>query len=403
MPEPSPPTDPSGPPPHHRFARPVCGADRKRKVVLGVVAKRSYRIGPTGVCELSSEQVPLVDEPVEHPESRELIVADSDVLLDKPETDVVICGHTWNHPGRLSWTAAVQVGRNPARELSVFGDRRAGINSSGHIVFSQPQYRDKVPLSYMFAYGGCDERAEREGGFELQLIAEQIPPADRALALAAASPWRYPRNRAGRGYLVEDHSESLEALMLPNLEDPRDLLTPSRLVVHDPAHWPLQPLPASFDWLEHGSFPRLGWFGGTPEWDPEDIGAYIDAFPEIRFGYASRELFAMDVSIEQKFERRALNGASLGMRFPYMAGNERITLTHLHQAHPRWVVQLPGKRPRLYVDDRSGGVTSLEVRLYSVIIEPDEGRLSLVWAGFTKARRVYLPAELEKMPFLVEW
>lgn len=394
---------PPGPPPHHRFARPVSGVDRKGTFALGVVAKRSYVIRPTGACELTPEQVPLVDEPVEHPESRELIVADCDVLLDKPETDVVVRGHTWNHPGRLSWKAAVQVDRHPARELSVWGDRRVGINSSGHIVFSPPQFIDKVPLSYLFAYGGCDERAEREGGFELEPLAPQIPAAERELALAAASPWRYPRNRAGRGYLVEDHPESIEALALPNLEDPRDLLTPSRLVVHDPAHWPLQPLPASFDWLEHGAFPRLGWFGETPEWDPDDIGRHIDAFPEIRFGYAGRELFVLGGALTERFDRRALNGASLGLRFAYLGGNERVTLTNLHRNHPRWTVQLPGERPRLHVDDRSGGVTALKVRLYSVIIEPDEGLVSLVWAGFTKARRVYLAPELEKMPFLVEW
>jgi hypothetical protein len=403
MPEPPPPSMPPGPPPHHRFARPVSGVDRDGGFALGVVVKRSYRIGPTGVCEPAPEQVALVDEPIEHPESRELIVADTDVLLDKPETDVVICGHAWNHPGGRSWTAAVQVGRSPVRELLVSGDRRATLGASGRIVFSQPQHRDSVPLSYMFAYGGCDERAEREGGFELESIAAQIPADERELALAAASPWRYPRNRAGRGYLVEGHPESIEALLLPNLEDPRDVLTPARLLVHDPAHWPLQPLPASFDWLEHGAFPRLGWFGETPEWDPDDIGRHIDAFPEIRFGYGGRELFVMGTPITERFDRRALNGASLGMRFEYLGGNEPITLTNLHRSHPRWVVQLPGERPRLYVDDRSGGVTPLKARLYSVIIHPDESLVSLVWTGFSKARRVYLPAELEKMPFLVEW
>jgi hypothetical protein len=377
--------------------------DRTRNFALGVVAKRTYRIMPTGECVLSREQVPLVDEPVEHPESRELIVADTDVLLDKPETDVVILGHTWNHPGRLSWTASVQVGRHPPCELSVFGDRRVTIGSAGRLFFSQPDYRDSVPLSYMFAYGGCDERAEREGGFVLEGLASQIPEEERELALAAASPWRYPRNRAGRGYLVEDHPESIEALSLPNLEDPRDLLTPARLVVHDPAHWPLQPLPASFDWLEHDAFPRVGWFGDTPEWDPEDIGRHIDAFPEVRFGYAGREIFVMDRRIDEAFDRRALNGASLGLRFDYLGGNEKLTLTNLHQSHPRLTVQLPGERPKLWVDDRNGGVAPLKPRLYSVILQPDDGIVSLVWTGFGKGLRVYLPAELEKMPFLVEW
>lgn len=402
MPEPRPSRFPPTPP-HHRFARPICGMDRTRDFALGVVAKRTYRVLPTGECVLAREQVPLVDEPVDHPESRELILADTDVLLDKPQTDVVVLGHTWNHPGRLSWTASVQVGRHPPRELSVFGDRRVSIGSLGRLLFSQPDYRDSVPLSYMFAYGGCDERAEREGGFELEGLASQIPEDERELALAAASPWRYPRNGAGRGYLVEDHPESIEALMLPNLEDSRDLLTPARLIVHDPDHWPLQPLPASFDWLEHGAFPRIAWFGDTPDWDLEGIGQHIDAFPEIRFGHAGRELFAMGQPLHEKFDRRALNGASLGLRFDYLGGSEKIALTNLHRSHPRLTVQLPGERPKLWVDDRNGGVTPLKARLYSVILQPDDGIVSLVWTGFTKGLRVYLPEELEKMPFLVEW
>src|SRR5690606_22042925 len=34
---------------------------------------------------------------------------------------------------------------------------------------------------------------------------------EREIALSAASPWRYPRNRAGRGYLVEDPFRELRA------------------------------------------------------------------------------------------------------------------------------------------------------------------------------------------------
>lgn len=126
------------------------------------------------------------------------------------------------------------------------------------------------------------------------------------------------------------HSASYERLELPNLEDPRDLLEPERLVVGDPEHWPLQPLPASFHWLEHGAFPRLGWFGETPTWDAEELAQLVSTFPEVRFGYGTPELFRQDGSIEERFDRRALNGASLGLRLSKLRGNERFILIHLH-------------------------------------------------------------------------
>nr|PZN24290.1 MAG: hypothetical protein DIU78_12420 [Pseudomonadota bacterium] len=251
--------------------------------------------------------------------------------------------------------------------------------------------------------GAVDARAEQEYGFELQALASQIPSSQRALALSAASPWRYPRNRAGRGYLVEDHPASYERLELPNLEDPRDLLTPERLVVGDPDHWPLQPLPASFTWIEHGAFPRLGWFGETPPWDAEEIERYVTMFPEVRFGYATPELFRQEGSIEQRFDRRALNGASLSLRFPKLRGNERFILIHLHPRRPAWSFRLPGERPKLFVDDRAGGLTEVAAHVASVSIEPDLDRVSVVWSGFTRARRVYPDSELAQMPFQVRW
>jgi hypothetical protein len=38
-----------------------------------------------------------------------------------------------------------------------------------------------------------------------------------------------------------------------------------------------------------------------------------------------------------------------------------------------------------------------------VEIEPDEGRMSIVWRGAAPALRQYMPDELAKMPFRVEW
>ncbi|EDM77497.1 hypothetical protein PPSIR1_24974 [Plesiocystis pacifica SIR-1] len=383
---------------------PISAIDRQRRSVLGVVAKRSYAVDPHGRCTPLAEQAPLNLGPVDDPEHRELILADSDVFLDKLAVDLVVRGHAWNHPGTPSWLAEVLVDRGAFRaQLQVHGDRRAGLSQTGRIAFSPPARVDKVALSYRNAYGGCDERGEARRGFPFEPMLAGVPESERDLARAALSLWHYPRNRAGKGYLVEFERESLDALELPNLEHPHDLLTPERLVVGDMWHWPLQPLPASFDWLDHGTFPRLGWFGDCPDWEDVDLAPSIDAFPELRFGHAERELFDPDNTPAESFDRRALNGASLGMRVAQLRGDELLTLTNLHPSLPQWLLQLPGERPKLWVDDRQGSVRELEAKLSSVLIEPDEQRLTLVWYGWTPARRPYLEHELIKMPYLVEW
>src|SRR5690606_41449462 len=71
-------------------------------------------------------------------------------------------------------------------------------------------------------------------------------------------------------------------------------------------------------------------------------------------------LFDLDRPRLQAFDRRALDGASLGLRFPYLDGGETLVLDNLHPQLPRWTVRLPGERPQLAVDDRNGGLTRLD-------------------------------------------
>jgi len=41
--------------------------------------------------------------------------------------------------------------------------------------------------------------------------------------------------------------------------------------------------------------------------------------------------------------------------------------------------------------------------MHTVEIEPDQHRLSIVWRGSARARRPYLPEELQQMPLFVGW
>jgi hypothetical protein len=385
-------------------AYPMFGLDRNGKYVLGVIAKRSYEVLTSGQCALGHDQALLRFEPVDDPEHPELLLEDTDCWADKLLTDVVVRGHAWNHPRTPSFPAEVRLNRHLIKHLTVHGERRCAFTSTGRVAFFRPTVVERVPLSYAFAYGGADLAAEARIGFPEQPLISMLAADQRAAATAAASPYRYARNPAGRGFLIDATPEAVEALMLPQLEDPADLLTPERLIVQDPWHWPLQPLPASLDYLAHALFPRLGWFGHTPDWDPDDIGHLISGFPEVRLGHGAPSLFDLvDSDPTRRFDRRALQGASLGLRLGSLKGGESFTLLNLHPNLPTWTLHLPSERPRLAIDDRQGGVTPVEPRLHTVLIEPDHGRLTLVWAGFTPARRPYAFQELARMPFVAEW
>ena len=69
--------------------------------------------------------------------------------------------------------------------------------------------------------------------------------------LDAASPFRYPRNPAGRGYLVELDPAASDEFLLPQLEDPSDLVTPERLLCDWIESWHRMPLPQATGWVNY--------------------------------------------------------------------------------------------------------------------------------------------------------
>src|SRR5262249_29141710 len=98
------------------------------------------------------------------------------------------------------------------------------------------------------------------------------------------------------------------------------------------------------------------------------------------------------------------SGASLGMQAaPYLKGNEEVLLVGLHPKCARFLFRLPGERPRISTDGRNGKLNDTKPVIHSILIEPDELRLIIVWRGSAPALRPYMPDELETMPFRVEW
>ncbi len=362
--------------------------------VLSVLAKRTYTLSPEKPCVPSKEQLALRTAPIFDAARRNLFVADVETYPFKHLTDVIVHGHAYAHGECTSVRAEVKVGPF-TKTLDVMGDRRCSRGTDGQLRFSRPERFERMPLSYDRAYGGWDEAAEKRHGHPWARLG---PYLHENTDLAAYSPFVYPRNRHGRGYLLEATREGLDALLLPNLEDPADRLTAERLVVGDPRRWHEMPLPACTTWMPPSYFGRGAFLGMRPFWQP-----LPDGLPEFERALLPREVSSIDLAAGDPLVVRYTNGASLGLQVPYLRPGDVLTLRNLHATAPLLTIALPDDAPKIFVDGRNGKLTATAPVIHHVEIEPDAQRLSIVWRGHAPALRPYLPEELTTMPFRVEW
>jgi hypothetical protein len=281
-----------------------------------------------------------------------------------------------------------------SKSIMVVGDRRCALSREGRILISDPSPVQVVPLRYDRAYGGRDTAASAKYGNPYDELRKYLA---EPLKILDPNIYDYPRNFAGRGYLIEATREALDQLQLPNLEDPQDLLSPQRLAAGSIGRWPHMPLPQSFNWVDHGWFPRIAYFGVVPDHDQ-----LASPIAEVQRGFAPAGLLDVKPVVE-KFDFRCANGASLGLQFPYLAGNEEIELENLHPTKPLLKFRLPGVRPKLWTDGRKGKLNETSAVVHAVLIEPDRDRVSIVWRGAAPALRPYMDEELATMPLRAEF
>lgn len=372
----------------------ISGQLPHRGFILTVLAKRTYEIDARGRCLPAREQLPLVHEVRYGDDAEELVTADSDLFQFKPATDVVVAGHVHAQQPQTELGAGIRIG-TAAKLVKVLGARRATMDPTGRIRFSTPQPFTKVPLSFALAYGGCDTFAEAKHGIPAAAFAQYLSPGFDVKRL---SPYRYPRNPIGRGYLVEASREAVEALELPQLEDTEDRLRPDHLVAGHPLAWTNMPVPQSLGWLGHAWFPRCAFFGALPEHESPGRPLF-----EVQKGWVPADLLRAGGTPQERFDLRAANGASLGLQLPYLRGDESGALYNLHPRMAELRFQLPGERPQIWIDGRKGKLNRTEPVIHHVVIEPELMRLAIVWRGNAPALRPYMPEELATMPLKVEW
>jgi hypothetical protein len=287
---------------------------------------------------IAEEQLPvtLADEHYGEPGASS-IRRPSDVCLGKPGTDVLLLGSAWAPGGRPVWQSDVSLRVGPlSKTVRVSGDR-AWESGSGGSVMSWVAPFERMPLVWERAFGGSDET-------------DKGPVVDA-------------RNPVGCGFRAPHGSRPVHGLRLPNLEDPTAPIS------------------------SPGSAPAPACFAPVgPHWQPRRsfAGTYDEAWQKQRAPYLPAD-----------FDTRFFQIAPAGLAAPtHLQGGEWVDV---RGATPDGVLQFQLPVTRVRVNYRvDGGSEARPARLYTVIIEPDAGRVVLVWhAALLCDKKVLKVREIE--------
>jgi hypothetical protein len=207
----------------------VVDTDREGADTLVLMVKATFDIGLDGSLQRSEQQrdIEWGDVYAGKPGTSSVLY-ESDATWGRQGTDVALIGYA--HPKRLGdrqVDVALRVG-SLAKSARVFGDRRwETVMGGARISVADPF--EKVPLVWERSFGGVDST-----------------PADPNHHSLEA------RNPVGRGFRAKNSQAPVEGSRLPNIEDPRNLISA-------PAD---RPAPVGFGFVAKSWMPRVG-FAGT--------------------------------------------------------------------------------------------------------------------------------------------
>lgn len=241
----------------------------------------------------------------------------------KHRCDVLLVG-SCHAPERRPATRVqvlLRVGRM-TKSFAVVGDR-VWRSSIGGVRASAPQPFTVMPVTYDQAFGGVDDTHE-----------------DSAKLTA------YTRNPAGKGFRKHSRNDRLDGTPLPNTEE---LERPVAQPDGDYA-------PMSFGPVGRGWEPRFR-YAGTYDQDWLD-----NHFP----------------FLPPDFDEAYFQAAPNDQQLPIPHGEQEITLLNL-TPDGRRVFKLPHFEAPVFVFPRKAKREEMKAELDTVVIEPDEERLSLTW------------------------
>jgi len=372
---------------------------------LFLAVQRTYVMLDGGTLQVAEEQLPLPSKRVDYDDVPDGTIPSCKILPEgiyRPQTDVIVRGtvYTYGSPARVV-EAGIRIGER-FHMAHVSGSRVCRVHER-RIVFTEPEFFEAMPLRYENAYGGRDRFAEK-------CFLDAIPERSKQkiipflpVNLEQFSPFVYPRNPAGKGFVICEDLGPIDGLELPNLEDPNDLLTPGRLICGGLHRWVRQPLPVGFGPVNPIWFPRIAMLGCCPVYQPQDV-----RFPEIERSLLPQDFIRPHVldlpstRYAEAISPLAAQSASLGLSFPYLKGSVPIKLINIHPDRPDYSFCLPDENPSLRVTYR-GKEYFPEPEIYSVIIEPDDRRISVVWCGGFPVPRPSQTTEIEEAKCNVDW
>ncbi len=310
--------------------------DEKAIDTLYVMVKASFYIGDK--IEVAQEQIPIVeaDEYWGEPDQSSLKKA-SEYHLMKPGTDIVMVGSACapdKKPVQIL-DVMLRVGRYQ-KTVRVFGERQWSKGMVG-LNISNPAPFESMPMVYERAYGGV-YKPENE-----------------------KKPVLYePRNPVGMGFLGDQKPNALKGTLLPNVEDPAQL-------IKKPGD---QSAPAGFSFVAPSWEPRIQ-YGGT----------YDEQWTKKRAPY-----------LPEDFDPRFFHTAATGLvcETP-LNGGEPVIITNMSPDGP-----LQFNLPRVEFDmdvrmDGNGQQTPLN--LETVFLEPNENKMCLTWRGCVACDKKALKVE----------
>lgn len=333
----------------------VPGKNEREEHVFSVIVKRSYAIEADGtvVRRDRDDELRRTDAYYDNGDPEwSTVQFEHELAPYKPSADVVVVGNAYAPEGKPTerMGVSVRVG-DREKSLVVIGDRVCHYRDNADPVFSDPQPFTRMEIRYERAYGGRDFISVPE------------------------IPFHYPRNFLGKGVVLRNLKEVVEGLALPNVEEPDQCLSPERLIIGEPERWYMQPLPDGFGWRQRTCYPRCALLGSYPPFTPAGT-----VTAEERMGLLPKNHIALAKQAKlPTFEAYFNNGASLGMVFRELGGDETVTLSGLT---PDGLLEfsLPADPPRIALDI-GRGERELESRLHTVSIRPDERAFDLIWRG----------------------
>ncbi len=348
--------------------------DSGGKPCLAMLTARTYRIEPT-FHRCFATHMALAEEDIDP------------FSCLKPFTDVVVRGSAHSTRGFVrSLNTSVQVG-TLRKNVRVMGDRTIQIGPSGRFQFSEPLPFQSMPLGWEFAYGGRDRHLEEK---LLRLRSTGFGRSEDGETLA------YPRNPVGRGFAIDVDRERLSGTLAPNLEDPEDPVTPDRLVAKNFLDWIDRPLAACYETVDWFWFPRVSFWLGAEHLPP------MRPIQEVRRGILKKQDLEPR-SMETAPDMRAYQSGAMGLSNTQLQGGERVSLLNQHPRYEVMEFVLPGERPRFLLEPPGCGAKELAVQQKTVLIEPDQERLTLTWAATLEVAAPY-PEELcNEMRRSVAW